>query len=87
MDTTNIYSHRNGETEPPTIYEEFYWHERVIGSKYDDEDAILFVMPPEDDIGAYIYSNSHEINGRIPISEIEGRWWGPVIPPWSDNGA
>lgn len=79
------YSHRNGETEPPTILEHHYWFKGDEGSGYDDEGPLVFVMPAEKDIGPYIYSDCYEVGGRVPIADMQGQWWGPVLPPWAED--
>jgi hypothetical protein len=87
MATTQRYSHRNGETEPPTE-EGFYWicfDDSRYPSAWEivrvflDGDApkdvtrfIVFLMGNEDYASTVEYDNAY-------------RWWGPVSPPWGDE--
>jgi hypothetical protein len=68
------YSHRNGETEPPTE-DGYYWLRSVPGDlrRAIGITEILEGEPPE---------------GLLTFEELAGvRWWGPVTPPWDeDNG-
>lgn len=65
------YSHRNGETEPPTK-EGWYWFK---GRTYDNGNAsgTWFVSTVTRPVVA---SEEGE------LTDWEGQWWGPVSPPW-----
>lgn len=71
-----IYSHRNGETEPPTIYEEYYWYQATEAEITHDGCYYIYPYFDEDD-PARVAGN----DGK-PIADMDGRWWGPVTPPW-----
>jgi hypothetical protein len=77
------YSHRNGETEPPTV-PGWYWVQRVkpfiwgrvlkMDLYHDEDTEYLYV---EDDEGREF---------RLPDAfGNDSRWWGPLMPPWDDN--
>lgn len=75
---TPRYSHRNGETEPPTEAG-FYW---FIGRKRKHAQTTSKG-------GVYrVWWNSGELYTRIEpwsscrVDELTGRWYGPVEPPW-----
>lgn len=82
------YSHRNGETEPPTEVG-YYW---VRGSMSPNDnvgliavEGVAHIVPPSDDLGMEDYFFQLADMGlyhRIAPSEILCRWWGPVLPPW-----
>ncbi len=72
------YIHRNGETEPPTE-SGWYW---FIGRKHKHSKRVSKA-------GAYrVWGDAGELRINIPpwsacwVDELEGRWWGPVSPPW-----
>jgi hypothetical protein len=72
------FSHRNGETEPPTEAG-FFW---FIGRKRKHPQRVRRG-------GVYrVWWNSGELYTRInswsscQVDELAGQWWGPVIPPW-----
>lgn len=75
---TGVYSHRNGETEPPTEAG-FFW---FIGRKHKHSQRVSRA-------GVYrAWWNAGELRISIApwspcsVDELVGRWWGPVTPPW-----
>ncbi len=72
------YTHRNGETEPPTIYEQDYWFR--CNNKKDPDDG------PEDGLVYLSIKSDHSIydhmGERYSLDNMTGQWWGPVTPPW-----
>lgn len=81
------YTHRNGESDPPTV-EGRYWFR---GSENDF---------PEDDPGNWIEGifdvtlekygaqSWWQMDGEghvLSVSDMAGKWWGPVMPPWNKN--
>ena len=61
------YSHRNGETEPPTV-NGWYWYYHE-----DDWYGMYHVTGDRYELGP--------ISGVLS-EEFEGQWWGPVVAPW-----
>lgn len=69
------YSHRNGETEPPTIDEGYFW--------FHTDDSVI---QPHGMI--HIFDGACFEDGKMwDIAELTGRWWGPVTPPWEKPDA
>lgn len=75
------YTHRNGETEPPTIKGVWFWF-MSDGDADISAMGMLFIYPQGDDVAGTF----DDVDGDTTcISELEGRWWGPVTPPWEQN--
>lgn len=64
-----IYTHRNGETEPPTEPGN-YWFKGVL----------LFLDSP----GREREETTLIVNVSLDfvLDKYEGQWWGPIVPPW-----
>lgn len=74
------YSHRNGETEPPTV-EGYYWYveDDDTPGKHNDSAGVAYMLHGGDCVGTF---------GRVRhTSQLPGKWWGPVIPPWQEDAA
>jgi hypothetical protein len=70
-----IYPHRNGESDPPSKEETgWYW----FNSNNPTGGAGMFLMT---DGRLYGYG----VDGRAKVGKLNGRWWGPVIPPWQEE--
>jgi hypothetical protein len=72
------YAHRNGETEPPSeqalIDGGWYWfNDNREGGGFG-----MFLL-----FGGYLLG--YGPNDETLATDLDGRWWGPVIPPWQDN--
>lgn len=89
------YTHRNGETEPPTE-EGLYWA-RGSWEKKDDPnwvfaiDGMVKCFLIDEDLGN-TGPIRYMIKGALDDSYEEAkkgtllcRWWGPVIPPWENE--
>lgn len=81
---SETYSHRNGESEPPTITDEYFWLDR------DEEDdvfwrEIVYIMPGFDDVMPYIQDFDGFDLRTWAVTDLQGRWWGPVTPPWEEE--
>lgn len=80
------YSHRNGETEPPTV-EGWYWFwGKHIGwvkrGDFPNRKDILHV----DSVGNTRYWKRGTAYPRgMPVTDVVGKWWGPLPEPWSAN--
>jgi hypothetical protein len=75
------FSHKNGETEPPTR-PGHYWLRgvRKHGHKRIRLRHLLHV------VRASHTTFEVEWGGvAMPIELYEGQWWGPVCPPWEDT--
>lgn len=72
------YSHRNGETQLPTI-QGWYWFKGIaMGERY--EGSVI--------VGEAIAGNlCVEGSGESSFGDIRewghGQWWGPIVPPWN----
>lgn len=72
------YSHRNGETEPPTT-DGYFWFKGTL----QDETASGLV-------DVFTYQDRVDLaplweHGNYPAACFVGRWWGPVLMPWESN--
>jgi hypothetical protein len=70
------YSHRNGETEPPTMNEKWFWF-KGIG-------------PDVEPSGVFFVADGNAIDTRSDsciTDTLHGQWWGPVTPPWEQRPA
>ena len=75
------YTHRNGETTPPTV-DGYYWfvgqvvkpgqvrgkHHREVGKVYAFQAPAPFLISGK----------------RVTVKNCAGQWWGPLLPPWED---
>jgi hypothetical protein len=84
------YTHRNGETEPPTVPGE-YWFDGAIladggyyktGTKWRDQ---VYVSNSEH--GLQVEFQYYEDWDQFSPWQVVGRWWGPIVPPWEENQA
>lgn len=75
----NVYSHRNGETEPPTIAARFWfdgWRTKHNGNRVHVMDLV------ETNKRGGVYNDTDgETNDAV---EYSGHWWGPISPPWEN---
>lgn len=78
------YLHRNGETVTPTE-PGLYWFQGQVFSRqcvglfcleYYNGDAIAMGWRPFGDSSEILYGD---------LGDFNGRWWGPVTPPWGDT--
>lgn len=80
------YSHRNGETEPPTVAG--FYFVRHLAQWHDQEASIIYVEYDMDEdgfgagwrtwrIGRDYESSFDELDKRL-------QWWGPIMPPWEE---
>lgn len=72
------YAHRNGETEPPTHDGAFYWF--CDPGWIDHAEGIAGIL--------FVYEDAAYGPDRYefaPLSALKGRWWGPVMSPWSKD--
>jgi hypothetical protein len=75
------YSHRNGETKPPTIHEEYYWFEADENSRVLARTGCYYIY------SFYSVDDPARLAGDdgAHIDKLKGRWWGPVTPPWDND--
>jgi hypothetical protein len=80
------YSHRNGETELPTI-EGLYWFREgneggsVVRVSWQEE------IPDEDIFEGYpahfeVWVIGSEVDLTFSQLDDNTQWWGPLMPPW-----
>lgn len=83
QETPPRYYHRNGETEPPTV-NGWYWFDGTIR----DEDIYRGVVETcRFEVRGDVWFR-YGIVGRewdFPEEQMQGQWWGPVVPPWSEG--
>lgn len=72
----------NGENTPPREPGD-YWFKGIIGHEADGYDAGYADIVTLDDQGNVWLAGSGQ-EGWIPIGDVYGRWWGPIVPPWKD---
>lgn len=82
-----MYSHRNGESDPPALTDHYYWFSHADVNTTGVLQDLVYVFSAEEDMPSYIYFEDSlfaEItnNGRIALVDLRGQWWGPIIPPW-----
>ena len=85
IESQPTYSHRNGETEPPTIVG-WYWFRGNVLSSYRGEvpysGSVTILDSVYEDRGLCVISTNES-----PTSNIEkwqGQWYGPIVAPWED---
>jgi hypothetical protein len=75
-----VFSHRNGETEPPIyppdVYGYFWFDGSNGGYVTDGKEPVLVGNSTVEFIGD---------NGGYFLDSCKGRWWGPIVPPWRDD--
>lgn len=72
------YSHRNGETEPPTV-KGWYWLRHLRGKTYVPGQPFVFLAKKK--YGKVLFI----VDFDMPVADIHGKWWGPVVPPWEGS--
>lgn len=74
------YTHRNGGTAAPTETG-IYWFDGAIGGI--PRQTIL--AAEESDASGKLLAWPAWEDGWVYPSECEGRWWGPIVPPWESR--
>lgn len=64
-----LYSHRNGETEPPSE-SGYYWFDGFVIMSSGNRLRVRDMLEPEQEPRDRTY---------------EGQWWGPVTSPWEQE--
>lgn len=78
------YSHRNGETEPPTV-EGWYWFQGAItyrGMQDLPWWGLVAVPSYRGHVASMRPHTQSNILAHVNLDETKGRWWGPIEPPW-----
>jgi hypothetical protein len=80
-----LFSHRNGETEPPTEEGEYWFRGRVLNRP----------VAQRVHVSAWRFGNGREElrisnpflddGNEMEMYKCDGRWWGPVHPPWESE--
>lgn len=86
-----LYSHRNGETEHPDQpgwywfdgelvhpYHPLYKSDRI--PEFDEQMACMVLKAPRSRIVTETPPGWREGTGQL-----RGRWWGPIVGPWSES--
>lgn len=73
------YSHRNGETTPPSVGVWYWFWGRVIkpGQTRGSRRMTIVRCYP----GGFIVDGKYF---RFAEIQFDGRWWGEIVPPWKD---
>jgi hypothetical protein len=72
-----LFSHRNGETAPPTR-PGWYWFD----GKTPERMCILRVWVEDGEPMVNVTFLKEGYSRHVPAVLHEGQWWGPVTPPW-----
>lgn len=80
------YSHRNGETEPPTVRGCYIYQGKIIkpgqvrGSYHR---TCGLVIGASDDLRFRIGNLGFGRGGEaVCVRDCSGQWWGPITLPW-----
>lgn len=79
------YSHRNGETEPPTEAGIFWFRGKLHHEEYYHDVADLQTVVANNYSGIndfFAIAGEECLHG---VSDAEGQWWGPIVSPWEDE--
>lgn len=81
---SQTYSHRNGETEPPTVEGTYWFRGKIHHRDYAHDVAGLKVVSEHWRYEGHEHwlVESEECEDRL--KDAEGQWWGPVEAPWQD---
>jgi len=71
------YSHRNGETEPPTVEGWYWWSGTVVGA-YAEKGLVNITVPRDSKIQIW----PSWCDGWLGAEDMPGQWYGPVVAPW-----
>lgn len=78
------YPHRNGETEAPTKHDFIgtgqYWFKGTVTSANCGTYEISSIV--ECYLG-HVYND--QTGETLPKNAHVGQWWGPIVPPWSQQ--
>jgi hypothetical protein len=77
MNAKQLYSHRNGETEPPTVEGRYWFDGKVDGELYR---GLTVAGSQYEDVR--IWPDTYMGWNALSDFAFEGQWWGPVTPPW-----
>lgn len=71
---SQVYSHRNGETEPPAEPGWYLFTGKIPGT------AVRVYLIADIHHGGFFFGAN-----LIDSTACQGRWWGPVTLPWEDE--
>lgn len=75
------YSHRNGETELPTVAG-WFWLKGGITDDWQEEMFVLVRKERSKKVEWRAYTVAWE---PLLLAELQGQWWGPVQAPWESD--
>jgi hypothetical protein len=79
------YSHRNGETEPPTRCGDYWVSDRIDGEYYEPEILHVCHYNRGSGLAVDIFDTAND-NYMTPVVNVDARWWGPIeMPSWEQN--
>jgi hypothetical protein len=86
------YTHRNGETEPPTVPGEYWFDGAVVYDKgplsafslgTHIRDQVKVEQPRwAQEPGLLVELPWGDLPEYFSPWQVVGRWWGPIVPPW-----
>lgn len=88
-----VYSHRNGETEPPTVHG-WYWVKGTVvvkGETINIYDCLVIKHWLDSSmltrLGDGQFVTLIAESSVWPLGEWHCQWYGPVLPPWEQDNA
>lgn len=75
------YSHRNGETELPTM-NDYFWFNGVDFEGLETKGKALIV---EDSSGRFVLFDFKNRLSMYRLTELTGQWYGPEVAPWDSQ--
>jgi len=77
------YSHRNGETTPPTVPGRYWFDGTTINRLSPSPSVLKGTTRVIGDHGELLAWMDLWDGGQYePIEQFTGAWWGPVVTPW-----
>ena len=76
-----LYSHRNGETEPPRGIGLYWFRGKIHHPDFYHTVADSIELGNRYTTGEIYYDG--EECGHV-MSDFEGEWWGPIVAPWDE---
>jgi hypothetical protein len=77
----HAYSHRNGETEAPTVAGRYWFKGKIDDRQFEYITAVTH--RPTDEWMAW--DDAEFIQDYVEIRRFVGQWWGPVVTPWEQG--
>lgn len=75
-----IYTHRNGETIPPSETGRYWFCGSLIGLRQELLTTVINIDPD----GLLAWCDFEGEGWFQEIASFDGQWWGPVAAPWEE---